>query len=162
MEVVLKMVFLSFTNIDIEFAELETLTWRSYTSAEALSIINQVKYIDKKKFAKIVLNENSETFVVYIVALEAKMSINPSLTAQIAILQQDKARTKVLIKYFDYTDIFLIELAMKLPENTDRNKHVIELIKRKQPFYGPIYALSQINLENLKAYIKSHLKIGFI
>ncbi len=51
---------------------------------------------------------------------------------------------------------------MELLENTGMNEHAIELIKGKQPPYGPIYALSPIELETLKVYIKTHLKTVFI
>ncbi len=51
---------------------------------------------------------------------------------------------------------------MKQPENIGINKHAIELINGKQPPYGPIYALSPVELETLKTYIKTHLKTGFI
>lgn len=51
---------------------------------------------------------------------------------------------------------------MNLPENTNMNEYIIELIKRKQPPYGPIYTLSLVELETLKAYIKTYLKTGFI
>ncbi len=51
---------------------------------------------------------------------------------------------------------------MELPENTGMNKHVIVLIKGKQPPYGPIYILSSVELETLKTYIETHLKMGFI
>ncbi len=51
---------------------------------------------------------------------------------------------------------------MELPENTGMNEHAIELIDGKQPLYGPIYALSPVELETLKAYIETHLKTGFI
>lgn len=47
----------------------------------------RIKLIDKYNFVKAVLNENSETFIVYIAALEPKISIHPLQTAQIAILQ---------------------------------------------------------------------------
>lgn len=42
------------------------------------------------------------------------------------------------------------------------NKYVIELIDRKQLFYKPIYALRLVELEILKAYLKTHPKTGFI
>ncbi len=42
------------------------------------------------------------------------------------------------------------------------NKHAIELIKGKQPFYGSIYAFCLVELETLKAYIETHLKTEFI
>ncbi len=51
---------------------------------------------------------------------------------------------------------------MELPENIGINKHIIELIDRKQPPYGPIYAFSLVKLETLKAYIETDLKTGFI
>ncbi len=51
---------------------------------------------------------------------------------------------------------------MELPENTGMNKYAIKLINNTQPFYKPIYALSLMELETLKTYIKTHLKIGFI
>ena len=51
---------------------------------------------------------------------------------------------------------------MELPENTKMNEHVIKLIDGKQPLYGPIYALSLVELETLKAYIETYLKTGFI
>ncbi len=51
---------------------------------------------------------------------------------------------------------------MELSENTSLNEHVIELVEEKQPPYGPIYALSPVELETLKTYIKTHLKTGFI
>ena len=46
-EVVLRMLFLTFSNANIQFAEKE-LTWRSYTTAEALSTIKWVELIDKE------------------------------------------------------------------------------------------------------------------
>ncbi len=51
---------------------------------------------------------------------------------------------------------------MKLSENIGINKHDIKLIEEKQPPYGPIYALSLVELETLKVYIKTHLKTEFI
>ncbi len=51
---------------------------------------------------------------------------------------------------------------MELPENKGIKEHAIGLIKRKQPPYGPIFALNLVELETLKAYIETHLKTGFI
>ncbi len=85
MEVVLEMPFLSFRNAGVEFAELEKLTWRSYTLAEALPTTSWVKLIDKRDFAKEDLDENSETFVVHVAASELStgMSIHPSGVPQV-------------------------------------------------------------------------------
>ena len=51
---------------------------------------------------------------------------------------------------------------MELLENTGMNEHAIELVDGKQSLYKSIYALSPVELETLKAYIKTHLKTGFI
>ncbi len=36
---------------------------------------------------------------------------------------------------------------MELPENTGLNEHAIKLVEGKQPLYGPIYALSPVELK---------------
>ena len=111
------------------------------------------------------MDEESETFVVHLAALEALlagMAIHHSRAAQISALIQDEAPTKVTPEYADYADVFSFDLAMELPENTGINEHAIELQDGKQPPYGPIYSLGPVELETLKNYIKTHLKTGFI
>ncbi len=76
--------------------------------------------------------------------------------AQIAALQWNKAPTEIPAKYSDYADVFSLDLAMELPENTGMNKHAIELIDKKQPPYELSYTLSPVELETLKTYIKTH------
>ena len=51
---------------------------------------------------------------------------------------------------------------MELPENTGINEHTIELVEDKHHLYTSIYYLGLSELEMLKAYIKIHLKTGFI
>ena len=65
------MPFLFFSNADIKFAELRKLTWKIYTTIEALATTSWVKFIGKRKFAKMALDKNSETFFVHVSALEA-------------------------------------------------------------------------------------------
>ena len=65
-------------------------------------------------------------------------------------------------KYSNYAHVFSFDLAMKRPENTEINKHIIKLIDEKQPLYKLIYALNLVELETLKTYIETHLKTGFI
>ena len=164
MEVVLGMPFLTLSNADIQFLKQE-LTWRSYTTAEALPTTKRVELIDKKEFVKAALDENSETFVMHIATLEAPLSgmtIHPLREAQIAALKQYEAPTKVPAKYSDFSNVFSEKEALVLPEQTDLNKHAIELEEDKQPPYGPIYSLGPVELETLKAYIETHLKTGFI
>ena len=163
-EVVLGMPFLTLSNADIQFAAKE-LTWRSYTAAEALPTTKRVELIDKKEFAKAALDEESETFVMHVAALEALLAgiaIPLSRKAQISALIRDEAPTKVPPKYADYADIFLFDLAIELPKNTAINEYAIKLQDGKQPPYRPIYSLGPVELEILKTYIETHLKTGFI
>ena len=69
-EVVLKMLFLSFSNIDIKFVKLKKLTWRTYIIIKALPTTSWVKLINKREFARVTLDENFKTFVIHITALK--------------------------------------------------------------------------------------------
>ena len=51
---------------------------------------------------------------------------------------------------------------MEPSEYTGINKLAIELVEGKLPPYGPIYSLGPVELETLKAYIKTYLMTGFI
>ena len=76
------------------------------------------------------MDEESETFVMHVAALEAPLAgmiIYPSQKAQILALIQDKTPTKILTKYADYADIFSFDLVIELPKKTGINKHAIKL-----------------------------------
>ncbi len=62
------------------------------------------------------------------------------------------APIKILTKYSDYTNVFSLELAMELSENTGMNEYVIKLIDGKHLSYVSIYALSPVEWETLKTY----------
>ena len=156
------MPFLAFSNRDIQF-DTESFTWRFYSTAKALPIARKVEFIDKHTFAQVTLDENSETFVVHIAALEAvELAVHPSQAPPLAALQQDKAPTKIPSEYDYYADVFSLDLAIELCENTDINKYVIKLVEGKQPSYSPIFSLGPMELERLKAYIETYLKTLFI
>ena len=63
-EVVLRISFLKISNASIAFGE-ETLTWKSYTTNEALPTTEQVQLVDPKEFVIVALDADSETFVVH-------------------------------------------------------------------------------------------------
>lgn len=71
------------------------------------------------------------------------------------------ARTKVLAKYTDYTNVFSFSLIIELFKNTRMNKYGIDLIDGKQLLYEPIYALNPMKLKTSKNYIETYLKTGF-
>ena len=74
----------------------------------------------------------------------------------------NKAFTKVLAEYSNYSNVFLAEYVAELLENTENNEHAIELEKNKQLSFRLIYSLRSVELETLKTYIKTNLANGFI
>ena len=81
---------------------------------------------------------------------------------QVEALIFDKAPTAILTEFSNYSNMFSIENAAKLFENTGINEHTIQLEESKQPFFGPIYSLGLVELEMLKTYIETNLANGFI
>lgn len=69
-EVVLKTLFLSFTNAKFQFSARKFI-WKFYTSAETLLIAKQVELINKYKFANTIFNKNSKTFIIHIFDFKA-------------------------------------------------------------------------------------------
>lgn len=117
-----------------------------------------------REFVTMTLNENTKTFIVYIADLSIFLIINIDLFCQtgVGLLLVNKMSVKVLFEYSNYGDIFLSELAIELTENISINKYAIELVKGKLPLYGLIYHSEPVELETLKTFIQTHLKIGFI
>ncbi len=114
-------------------------------------------------FVVAALDPEYKAFVVYIVALNINLDdkVYPLRRAQIVYLKVETS-TKVLSEYNDFADIFLPKLIVKLLKNTKINDYTIELVDDWQFSYGPIYNLSQVELETLKTYIKNNLANGFI
>ena len=130
MQVVIGMPFLALSNADIQF-DTECFTWRFYNVIEALPKTRRVELINKDKFAKALLDKKSETFVIYVAALEAlELAAHHFRAPPLATLQQDQAPPKISQKYVDYANIFAPDLAMDLPENTGISKYAIELVKK--------------------------------
>ena len=177
-EVVLGMPFLKINNADIAFGE-GTLTWKFYTTKEALPITEQIQLVDPKKFVIAALDADSKTFVVHVairereemlvhserqaqIEAEAHIDAKGQSGAQVGALIFNKAPTGVPAEYSDYSNVFSAENTAELPENTGINEHAIELEEGKQPLFGPIYSLGPIELETLKTYIETNLANGFI
>ena len=117
-KLILKMLFLTFSNIDIKFVEKE-LTQRSYTIAKVLLTTKRIKLINKKKFVKVALDEESKIFMMYIATLEALPSeITKYILreAQIAALKQNEAPIEIPTKYSDFANIFSEERTLVLPK----------------------------------------------
>ena len=161
-EVILGMLFLKISNADVSFGE-RTLTWKTYTTNEALPTTERVQIVDPKEFVIAALDVDSETFVVHVAIREREeMPVHSERQAQVGALLFDKAPTEVPAEYSDYSNVFSAENVAELPENTGMNEYAIELEECKQPPFGPIYILGLVELETLKTYIKTNLANGFI
>ena len=110
-KVVLGMPFLTFSNANIQFVK-KKLTWRSYTTVEALLTTKRIEFINKKKFAKAALDEKSEIFVIYVASFNLVPGIHHDKVAQIAFLLTKKV--KISDKYSDFTNVFSEEKALVL------------------------------------------------
>ena len=161
LEVVLEMLFLTFSKANIRFAERE-LVWRTYTAAEALLTTKRVEIINKREFAIAVLNADDEIIVVYVAALAEPtiMPIHSSRQAQVAALTSEEIR--IPAEYSDFSNVFSSDSAAELPEHTGINNQPINLLNNKQPLYSSIYSLEPVELEKLKTYIEANLASSFI
>ena len=164
-EVVLGMLFLTLNSADIDFS-CQKLRWRTYITKEVLPTTRCVKLVGKREFAAVVLDPEHETYVVHVASLSstllASLDIHPFRKPEVSGLIAQEAPTKIPAKYSDFADVFSPDLASKLPEHIRINDHAIELVDGQQPPYGPIYNLRLVELETLKAYIKTNLANGFI
>ena len=90
----------------------------------------RVEIIGKKKFAAAALNEKDEIFVVHMAALNVvDSSVHPSWQNQISSL--DVKEVTIPFKYADYTNVFSPDCTAELPEHTDINDYLIDLIDDK-------------------------------
>ena len=82
-KVVLGMLFLKISNADIAFGE-ETLTWKSYTTSEALLTTERVWLVDPKEFVIAALDANSKIFVMHVAVREREeMAMNSDKKPQV-------------------------------------------------------------------------------
>ena len=109
-----------------------------------------VELIDKKEFAKAVLDKYIKAFVVHVssLSLRSKMMINPARETQILLLLAEEVT--VPAEYLNFADVFSKELAEVLSECIGINKYAIKLEDGKQLPYGLIYSLGPVELEILK------------
>ena len=105
LQVVLRMLFLTFSKVNIRVAERK-LVWRTYTAVEALPTTRRVEIIDKWELAVAALNADNKTFVVHVAALaEPKtIPIHTSCQAQVATLSSKE--TGILAEYSDFLTSF--------------------------------------------------------
>ena len=98
-EVVLRILFLIFSNVDIWFAK-KKFELRRYSTTETLPTTQNVELINKREFATVAMDKNVKIFMVYIAALSAPtMQVDLFCLAKIGLLLADKIVSKLLPKY---------------------------------------------------------------
>ena len=80
--------------------------------------------MNKKKFAKVILNKNIEPFIIYINTL-LTIVIHQAIEVQITLLLAKKV--KFLAEYSDFSDIILEKKALVLLEIAKLNQYTIKL-----------------------------------
>ena len=170
-EIVFKMPFLILSDADVDFLGRK-FRWRTYTTKEALSTIRRIELVGKKEFAAVALDSKYETYVVHVGSVSSgvlpsssplEFNVHPFCRSQVSGLIAKKALIKIPAKYLDFADVFSPDLISKLSKNNGINNYAIELVKGwQQPPDRPIYSLGPVELETLKAYIKTNLANGFI
>ena len=130
LQVILRILFLTFSKANIRFAEQE-LVWKTYTAVEALPTTKKVKIIDKREFTVVALNADDETFVMHIAALAKPMTISiySFCQAQVTILMSEK--TRIPTEYSNFSNVFSSDSAAELPEHNGINDHPIDLLDNK-------------------------------
>lgn len=99
------MLFLFFSNVDIQFIKKEFIQ-KFCIAAKALSTIKWIEFIDKKKFTKVLLDENIKTFVVYVSFFDlSSILIYLVKKTQITLLVIEKIT--ISNKFSNFTNNFL-------------------------------------------------------
>lgn len=124
-DIVLEISFLTLNNANIQFIERDFI-WKIYIVANILPTIKKIQIIDRKKFAKTVLDPNKKVFVVNVTTITSEKAIYLVCQAQIALLKAEKVSVTVPKKYLDYTDIFSKKFPAMLSEHIEINTHTID------------------------------------
>lgn len=160
---ILGMPWLAMANPNIDWAK-KSFKWREYTVVAAMTTTCRVDLIEPEDFAELALNKDSDCFVVH--AHQVISANEPSVhrDRRELIAQADIATATTVelpAEYSEYSDIFSDSGAAGLPPYGVAD-HAIDLVDDKQPPYGPIYNLNEVELETLRGYIETNLSNGFI
>ena len=160
-KMVLGMLFLTSSRADVWFPEWEYF-WRTYIAKKVLPMTKRVEIIDQNVFAVAALNLDDKNFIVHEAAIAEQIiiPIYPFCQAKLASLTSEQI--EISVKYSEFFNIFSSDSAVKLPENTKINDHLINLLDNKQPPYSLMYSLGLVKLETLKTYIKANPASSFI
>ncbi len=160
---ILGMPWLTMANPNIDWVK-KSFRWRTYTATVALSTTCRVDVIDPKEFARLAIDKGAHCFVIH--ARQVVTANEPPVhrDRRSHIARANLAATDAVqlpLEYHEYSDVFSDTGAAELPNHGPAD-HAIDLMDEKQPPYGPIYNLNEVELETLRGYIETNLASGFI
>lgn len=136
------------------------ITWQYQTkqSVEIMSPITSSAYpVSSACYPVAPWTNNSPNSPVLPTCSVIPYSIDPSVVPG----HPDTDNTPIPTLYQDYLDVFSEDNSNRLPPHTSFD-HKIPIEKGKTPPFGPIYPLSQTELQVLSDYLKENLEKGFI
>lgn len=77
-------------------------------------------------------------------------------------LKADETIISLFFNYINFADVFSKILATKLLKYIEINNHTIDLVEGQKLSYESFYNLRILELEIIKAFIKTNLTISFI
>lgn len=124
--------------------------------------INQcfIEFLDANAFHKVFMNNCSLAGALVTSAVSASASASVS-TGSCAPSEEEELRRLVPKEYHDFLDVFSKTEADALPPHRSYD-HSIDLEPGSAPPFGPIYRLSEVELETLRTYLDENLAKGFI
>jgi hypothetical protein len=154
---------INFPKIDIQFPSPNYLTHRSKITPIPIKGIttaqnNKICTISTISFHRIVNNANNQYGKVEQFAL-VLYEINTAMAKEDD--KKPNIHTIVVPEYHDYLKIFEKANTNKLPLHHPSD-HTILLMDRFKPPFGPLYSLSNPELEELKCWLDENLSKGFI
>lgn len=130
-KIVLIKTFSNPNNADILFLKYK-LSWKSYIAIKALPTIKQIELIDRKKFAKAILDKDVKPLIKHITFSISLMLTHLAKKAQIALLLTKKIL--ILRGYSDFINVFYKHKALILLKIIKFNQYTIKLLKPSNYF----------------------------
>ncbi|CDO68992.1 hypothetical protein BN946_scf184762.g8 [Trametes cinnabarina] len=128
----------------------------SYPSVPPSSV-PQVTLVNAAAFLRACQASGSESYTLNLSAV----SLDSVKARSLSVEEEAPDLTRIPPEYHEFADVFSKKKADTLPEHRPYDLK-ITLEEGKVPPLGPIYSLSQVELDTLREYIEENLRSGFI
>lgn len=132
MNVVLKILFLSLTNIKVNFQKSK-IFYKTITPTKSILKIKEVKVIKKKEFTTVVLNSQKEIYFVYIAMLAySNLQIYHFWLIKVWTLLFADFLIINFNKYAAFVNVLLLNFVAQLARLTKIKNYVIKSLNNQQ------------------------------